>query len=324
MLKMSGFIKTTNNANAYATVSDTTSILLSSNEWTNAQTFDTSVTCGGLVTASNGLTVNGVITIPSSSIPITAVNGLTSALALLDPIVTVNASIASAIVPYSTSTQMNTAIASAIVPYSTSTQMNTAIASAIVPYSTTTQMHTAITSAIVPYSTTTQMNTSINTALTTGTNISTTGTITSTGLLTVGAMQSNSIYYENTQVITGVVNAYTLSYSAGGIFYIPSSIAITALSTLVITNIPISTTQSFTFTVGYYQASTRNYINSLRVSDTTGTTYLLGTSSTFATPLYNGGLPALTGTTPCLILQQFTVFSIGTARYVGTSISSFQ
>ena len=41
-------------------------------------------------------------------------------------------------------------------------------------------------------------------------------------------------------------------------------------------------------------------------------------------PLYNGGTPALTGTTPCLILQQFTVFSVGTSRYIGTSISCFQ
>ena len=48
-------------------------------------------------------------------------------------------------------------------------------------------------------------------------------------------------------------------------------------------------------------------INSLRVSDTTGTTYLLGTATTFALPYFNGGTPALSGTTPCLILQQFTV-----------------
>ena len=169
-------------------------------------------------------------------------------------------------------------------------------------------------------------------AITTNNNISTTGTgtITSGGLITAtsgltatGAITSNSLYYENTNVVGGVVNAYTLSYTTGGVFYIPTGINVTANSTLVITNIPTTTTQSFTFTVGYYQTSTRFYINSLRVSDT-GTTYLLGTSSTFVTPYYNGGTPVLTGTSPCLILQQFTVFSVGTSRYIGTSISCFQ
>ena len=120
-----------------------------------------------------------------------------------------------------------------------------------------------------------------------------------------------------------MANAYTLSYGVGGIFYIPTSLNMTANSTLFITNIPTTTTQSYTFTVGYYQTSTRFYINNLRVADTAAA-YLLGTMSTFVTPLYNGGTPTLSGTTPCLILQQFTVFSIGSSRYIGTSISCFQ
>ena len=314
---MSGFIKTTSN-------NVITPLLFSANEWTNAQTFDTNITCGGLVTANNGLTVNGAVTIPAASIPITAVNGLSSTLATLDPTTTVNAAIASAIAPYSTTTQMNSAIATAIAPLDPTTTVNAAIASAIAPYSTTTQMNTALTT-YAP----------LGGAAFTG-NISTSGTTTSTGLITAsngiqvngtlgitGATTSNSLYYENTQVIGGGVNAYTFSYSGGGLFYIPSSIAILANATLIVTNIPTTVSQSYTFTVGYYQASTRFYINSLRVSDT-GSTYIVGTSSTFATPLYNGGTPALTGTTPCLILQQFTVFGLGSSRYVGTSISCFQ
>ena len=160
-------------------------------------------------------------------------------------------------------------------------------------------------------------------ALTSGAH--TASTLTSTGILTCSsALVTQGLVYETTTTVGGTANTYTLSYSSNGVFYIPVSIAITANSTLVITNIPTTTTQSFTFTVGYYQASTRFYINSIRVSDTTGTTYLVGSSSTFATPWYNGGTPALTGTSNCLILQQFTVFSVGTTRYVGTSISCFQ
>ena len=134
---------------------------------------------------------------------------------------------------------------------------------------------------------------------------------------------NNALYYETTLRVGGVANAYTASYGDGGIFYIPTSLNMTANSTLFITNIPTTTTQSFTITVGYYQLSTRFYINNIRVEDTEAS-YILGTMSTFVPPLFNGGTPALTGGTPCLIFQQFTVFSVEALRYVGTSISCFQ
>jgi hypothetical protein len=136
-----------------------------------------------------------------------------------------------------------------------------------------------------------------------------------------------SIYgslYENTIVVGGSVNAYTLDSSTGTVFYIPTAIQITANSTIVISNIPTTLTASYTFTVVSYQASTRYYINSVKCTDT-AVTYILGSSGAFATPLFNGGTPslaALNGSlTGGLIIQQFTVFSVGSSRYVGTSVS---
>ena len=63
------------------------------------------------------------------------------------------------------------------------------------------------------------------------------------------------------------------------------------------------------------------YISQVKVQDT-ASAYILGSSGAFAAPLFNGGTPSLTGTTACVIVQQFTVFSMNGSRYVMSSISA--
>ena len=141
-------------------------------------------------------------------------------------------------------------------------------------------------------------------------------------LSVTGSLITQGLVYETTNSISGyATNSFSISYGTGGIFWLPTASSITANMSIIVTNIPTDITKSYTFTVAYYQASTRWYINQVRLSDTAAT-YILGTSSTFGTPYYNGGPPALTGTTACIFLQQFTVFSFGSTRYVITSVSA--
>ena len=148
------------------------------------------------------------------------------------------------------------------------------------------------------------------------------GTLSVTGNLTCGSgIITQGLVYEITNSIgTFASNGFSLSYGTGGVFYLPTASSITANMSMIITNIPTTTSQSYVFTVAYYQTTNRFYINNVRLSDT-ATTYILGTSSTYGTPLYNGGVPSLTTGTACLIFQQFTVFSFGATRYVTTSVS---
>ena len=146
------------------------------------------------------------------------------------------------------------------------------------------------------------------------------GTVTESVVIP-GSLATQGLVYEATSAVGGTANAYTLNYATGGVYYIASGINPSANSTLTITNIPTSAGQSYTLTVVSYQASTRYYINQVKVQDT-ASTYILGSSGAFAAPLFNGGTPSLTGTTACIIVQQFTVFSMNGSRYVMSSISA--
>ena len=134
-------------------------------------------------------------------------------------------------------------------------------------------------------------------------------------------LATNGLVYETVTDVGGAVNAYTLDYAVGGIYSIPPAISPTANFTITITNIPTSHVQSYTFTVGCYQAATRYYASQVKVQDT-ASAYILGTSGAFAVPMFNGGTPALTGTTPCLVAQQFTVFPVSGSQYVMSSVSA--
>lgn len=118
---------------------------------------------------------------------------------------------------------------------------------------------------------------------------------------------------------------YTLDYSKGSVFYIPSNYTTSINFQCIIKNIPTDTSKVYTFTLMYYQPSEKVYCNQMRISDT-GANYILGTSSTYGTPLFGNGSPTLL-VSPCLIVQQISVISIPTSagvfsRYVTTSISN--
>jgi hypothetical protein len=133
-------------------------------------------------------------------------------------------------------------------------------------------------------------------------------------------LATNGVVYEAVTDVGGTVNAYTLDYAVGGIYSIPPAISPTANFTITITNIPSSNVKSYTLTVGCYQAATRYYASQVKVQDT-GSVYILGSSGAFGVPMFNGGIPALSGSTPCLVAQQFTVFPISGSQYVMSSVS---
>ena len=112
----------------------------------------------------------------------------------------------------------------------------------------------------------------------------------------------------------------TVSDGAGGLFYLGSTIS--APATLTVTNIPIDFNKTYTFNVTYYFPNTiaRNYITSVVFTEVGGASILNGA------PLWNGGTPVLTtGTTPCMIIQQFTILgnstTFGGKRQVISSVS---
>ena len=134
------------------------------------------------------------------------------------------------------------------------------------------------------------------------------------------AMVTQGLMYEVVNVANqSSTNAPTLSYGAGGVFTLGTSI--TANATLAVTNIPTDTTKSFTFTVSYQQTSTRFYIATVQLQDTAGAYITNAGTSGFVAPLWNGGTPSLSGTTNCVIVQSFTVISVGGSRRVVSSLS---
>ena len=141
---------------------------------------------------------------------------------------------------------------------------------------------------------------------------------------------TENVYIPNTLTTQGLIyevvgtagqtgNALTLNYSLSGLVNVATMIGGNA--TLAVTNIPTDTTKSYTFSVAYQQTATRYYIATVQFQDT-GSAYITnGGTSGFVAPLFNGGTPALTGTSNCVIIQQFTVISVGGSRRVISSIS---
>ena len=154
-------------------------------------------------------------------------------------------------------------------------------------------------------------------AITTASNQIMLGTITETVLIP-NSITTQGLVYEAVNTATGTTTAFTLNYATGGNFVLSS---ITGTATLGVTNLPISTSSAYTFSVSYFQASTRNYISTVQFQDT-GSAYITNSGSAgFVAPLWNGGTPSLTGTTNCVIIQTFTIISVGGSRRVISSVS---
>ena len=156
-------------------------------------------------------------------------------------------------------------------------------------------------------------------ATTTASNQIMLGTSTET-VVCPNVLQTQGLVYESVTTATqSSTNAPTLSYGSGGNFTLGTMI--TANATLGVTNIPTDTTKSYTFSVSYQQNTTRYYITTIQIQDT-GSTYITnGGSAGFVAPLWNGGTPSLSGSSNCVIIQSFTVISVGGARRVISSVS---
>jgi hypothetical protein len=133
------------------------------------------------------------------------------------------------------------------------------------------------------------------------------------------------VTYVSTNSGTTPWSPFTADYSYGSIFYIPRDYVQSANFQVFIKNIPTDTTKTYTLTLVYYQPTALFYASTAKVSDTTGTNFLLGTSTTYAAPLWNGGTPVVSSA-PNLIMQQFSIISIPTSalvysRYVTSSVN---
>ena len=151
----------------------------------------------------------------------------------------------------------------------------------------------------------------------TASNQITLGTVTETVLIP-NSITTQGLVYEVINTATGTTTAFTLNYATGGNFVLSS---ITGTATLGVTNLPISTSSAYTFSVSYFQASTRNYISTVQFQDT-GSAYITNSGSAgFVAPLWNGGTISLSGTSNCVIIQTFTILSVGGSRRVTSSLS---
>ena len=153
----------------------------------------------------------------------------------------------------------------------------------------------------------------------TASNQITLGTVTETVLIP-NSITTQGLVYETVNTATGTTTAFTLNYATGGVFVLSS---ITGMATCGVTNIPTDITKSYTFSVAYQQSTTHNYISTVQFQDTTGAYITNSGSAGFVAPLWNGGTPSLTIVTNNVIVQQFTVISVGGSRRVTSSISCF-
>ena len=153
-------------------------------------------------------------------------------------------------------------------------------------------------------------------ATTTASNQIMLGTITETVVIP-NTLTTQGLVYEVVNTATGTTTAFTLNYGTGGVFVLSS---ITGTATLGVIGIPTDTTKAYTFSVCYQQSSSRYYIATVQFQDT-GAYITNSGSAGFVAPLFNGGTPSLSGSTNCVIVQQFTVISVGGSRQITSSVS---
>jgi hypothetical protein len=151
------------------------------------------------------------------------------------------------------------------------------------------------------------------------------GTLSVTGQTNIASV--GELFYSS----SGTASPFTINFSNGSVFYIPTDYT-TGLSSnfnIKITNIPLQSAASRTYTCTVvYKNANKVYCNNVIIQDT-GSNYLCGSAvSTYITPLYSGGsAPTLTSSN--IISQTFTILymlnSSGTLTYTHciTSINGF-
>ena len=141
--------------------------------------------------------------------------------------------------------------------------------------------------------------------------------------LTAPFVNKGNIYTQN-ELCNQSGNNLSMDYSTGGLTSVWNSL--TANATLNVTNLPSNAQNSYTFSVAYQQNTTRYYISTVQIKDTANTYVTNGGASGFVAPLFNGGTPSLTGSTNCLIIQDFTIMSVQGIfgqRYVTSKITCY-
>jgi hypothetical protein len=247
----------------------------------------------------------------------------------------------SSLTSYTTTSALTTllssyATVSSLSSYTTTSALTTllssyATVSSLSSYTTTSALTTllasyATVSSLTSYTTTTALTTLLAsyatiTSLSSYASLSALATFTAGVSVSGGVLTTRGLLYETGIAASGTASPFTLDYSLGGIFYIPTSSVPTSNFSVIITNIPTDQTKIYTITLIYYQASTTIYGSTVRISDTVSS-YISGTSSTYVAPLFNGGTPSLS-TSPCIIMQQFTVSSISSVRYTTSIVGAY-
>ena len=117
--------------------------------------------------------------------------------------------------------------------------------------------------------------------------------------------------YEITTACTSTENPYVCDLSLGSTFYIPHDYDFTSLLRVVIKNVPMDPTKTYTFSLIYRQNATCFYASTVRCTDISGS-YILGTGETFAACLFNGG-QSINTVSPNLYVQSFSIVSLATS-----------
>ena len=116
------------------------------------------------------------------------------------------------------------------------------------------------------------------------------------------------------------LNAPTIVYTGNnGQFYLPSTIP--SVTTLDVTNIPVTAANSYTFIVSYWQPTTSYYIRFIQFKDANNGYITNGGLAGYSPPLFAGGAPTLNVTSGCVINQSFTVIQVGGTRRVTSTVS---
>jgi hypothetical protein len=117
-----------------------------------------------------------------------------------------------------------------------------------------------------------------------------------------------------------IVDAVTLvlDINLGNSFVLPLSFMPTANYSISIINVPLDINNKIlSVSLINRQATTTFYVNNLKVSNVSNQ-YILGTASSVASAIFNGGVPSFT-TSPCLMIQSFNILSIpDTSNSLGT------
>lgn len=131
--------------------------------------------------------------------------------------------------------------------------------------------------------------------------------------------------YEKTAFMDTSTLVCDMSISSS--FVLPASFQPTANYTITITNIPQDVNKSFSVSVMSRQTTTSFYANNIKAINVSGI-YISGSSTSVASPIFNGGTPTLS-TSPCLMIQTFNIITIPTTsaatdftRFVTSSVNS--